>query len=199
MNSIALMTCRILTSEHGDSFESFPDKLVEFVSQMGFTTVPISSNSWDVEKLESFLKVIRPALIVLTGGEDMGVNVKRDQLENALLEYATDNPSVKVFGICRGMQIMVCSLGGSLRFVPDHVAKYHEIWEGEKFAGNVNSFHRFEIHKLPLEFSAVHYSPDGVLESIIHNQLPWVGWMWHPERMENTQWMVNLLRSQFRL
>ena len=197
--SIALMTCRTLTSEYGDSYEAFPDRLVEFVSNLGFTTVPISNVSWDTKDLNAYLKLIEPALVVLTGGEDLGVNAKRDELEKALLEYAAANPSVRVFGICRGMQIMVSSLGGRLRLVPDHVARYHEIWEGEMLTGRVNSFHKFEICELPSEFSPVHYSPDGVIESVIHDQLPWVGWMWHPERMESAEWMVSLLKGQLRL
>ena len=199
MKSIALMTCRIITSEHGESFESFSIKLTEFLSQLGYTAIPLSSNSWDSESLNSFLKLIRPNLIVLTGGEDIGVNIKRDEFERTLLLYATDNPSVRVFGICRGMQIMASSLGASLRPVHDHVAKWHEIWEGGKFIGKVNSFHKFEIRELPSDFTPVHRSPDGVLESIIHKNYPWVGWMWHPERMGNTSWMIKLLRSQLKL
>ena len=199
MKPIALMTCRVFTSEHGELFESFSEKLCEFVSLMGYTPVPISSNSWDSEDLDSYLSLIGPTLIVLTGGEDIGINVKRDELEKRLLKYAADNPSIKVFGICRGMQIMAISLGGSLRPVHDHVAKWHQIWDGDKLVGDVNSFHKYEIYELPSEFAPVHRSPDGVFESIIHNQYPWVGWMWHPERMEDSSWMIKLLRSQLNL
>jgi gamma-glutamyl-gamma-aminobutyrate hydrolase PuuD len=199
MTSIALMSCRSLISEHGDSYECFPDRLVEFVSELGFTTVPISSYSWNVQDLNAYLKLIQPALIVLTGGEDLGVNANRDELEKALLEHAFTNPHVRVFGICRGMQMMVSSLGGELRLVPNHVARDHEIWEGEMLIGRVNSFHKFEVCQLPSDFHPVHHSSDGIIESVIHQKLPWVGWMWHPERMENPQWMVNLLRSQLGL
>ena len=94
---------------------------------------------------------------------------------------------------------MASSLGGSLRRVEGHVGNWHEIWEGDKLVGVVNSFHNFVIDELPSDFSPIHHSSDGVLESINHNHYPWVGWMWHPERMEENSWMIKLLRSQLNL
>ncbi len=199
MKPVALVTCRIIKSEHGERFESFSEKLSEFVTSLGYAPVPLSSNSWEPESLDFFLNLMGPTLIVLSGGEDIGVNTKRDALEKKLLVYATENPSVRVFGICRGMQIMASSLGGTLRRIEGHVGNRHEIWEGNKLVGVVNSFHNFVIDELPSAFSPIHHSPDGVLESIIHNYYPWVGWMWHPERMEENSWMIKLLRSQLNL
>ena len=43
--------------------------------------------------------------LILTGGEDIGVSIIRDETEQELLSWACEY-AVPVLGICRGMQVM---------------------------------------------------------------------------------------------
>ena len=44
-------------------------------------------------------------LLILTGGEDFGSNLIRDETELSMLEAAREN-GIPVLGVCRGMQVL---------------------------------------------------------------------------------------------
>lgn len=48
--------------------------------------------------------------------------------------------------------------------------------------GMVNSFHNLALVDCPPGFVPCAQSEDGSIEAIAHQDLPWQGWMWHPER-----------------
>ena len=50
------------------------------------------------------------------------------------------------------------------------------------FPDNVNSFHDWGLYETPKDFCAIAHCEDASIEAIKHNDLPWEGWMWHPER-----------------
>jgi putative glutamine amidotransferase len=78
------------------------------------------------------------------------------------------------------MQVLGTRAGAHLREVSGHVGRRHDVFgiiQGEK-----NSFHRFAIHHCPKGYEILAASPDGVIEAVKHVDLPWEGWMWHPER-----------------
>ena len=54
---------------------------------------------------KAYLDSAAPDLLILTGGDDLGVTPERDETETQLLEHAlsTDLP---LFGSCRGMQLI---------------------------------------------------------------------------------------------
>jgi gamma-glutamyl-gamma-aminobutyrate hydrolase PuuD len=177
---VAFVTCRNLESKYGDEYQAFPNPIVELLSQRGFLVIPMVNIALNIEEL---IKFFSPNLIVLTGGEDIGLNTDRDEVENLLLDYALANSAVRIFGICRGMQFMVKKLNGTIGVVDGHSSGEHEIF-GSGFSGEVNSYHRNGIMELPDCFEVTVRSSDGVIEAIHHKELPWVGWMWHPERMK---------------
>ncbi len=108
----------------------------------------------------------------------MSVNPARDATERYLLSWAEKN-LVPVLGICRGMQMMGVWAGGSLKRMAGQVTRH--LLQGE-VVGEVNSFHDFSLSGCPLGFEVVARSEDGEIEAIRHTDLPWEGWMWHPER-----------------
>jgi gamma-glutamyl-gamma-aminobutyrate hydrolase PuuD len=150
--------------------------------------VPNVANSFfmdgHIQESFSWLHIIKPDAILLSGGNDIGAKPRRDRTESALLSYAA-KIGLPVLGICRGMQMMAVWSGGSLLPVIDHVGKRHRIqtavgsgdWPME-----VNSFHNYALAECPPDFSVAAYSEDKSIEAICHKTLRWEGWMWHPER-----------------
>ena len=116
---------------------------------------------------------------LLTGGDVIGKDITRDKVEFAALNLAKDK-SLKVLGVCRGMQVMSSFFGGTLKSVDGHLATRHRI--NDINSRKVNSFHSYTIDTLPECFKVIYRSNDNSIESISHKILPWTGCMWHPER-----------------
>ncbi len=109
-----------------------------------------------------------------------------------------------VLGICYGMQLMNALAGGALyadvqaqlsgaavhsaaRGGADHLVA---LAPGSRAAGlvgaerlGVNTSHIQAIAALGEGFRATGHAPDGVIEIIEHERLPWLGVQFHPERM----------------
>lgn len=130
----------------------------------------------------------------------------RDDLDFVLcrLFLAAGRP---VFGVGRGMQVLNVALGGTLwREVPAHpgadaagdavhtpaVFGFHgiEIVPGSRMAAvlggtlRVNSCHHQAVKDLGAGLKAAAFAPDGVIEAIEHESLPFFAVQWHPERCE---------------
>lgn len=131
---------------------------------------------------------------------------KRDELETLLLKelITLDKP---VLGICRGLQIINVTFGGTLYQdivsqnvshqhhymaepynVPYHEAKIlpntplHSI-TGEIKIG-VNSRHHQAIKKIAPRFSPMAFSEEGIIEAIYNpDKKFFIGVQWHPEDM----------------
>ena len=54
---------------------------------------------------------------------------------------------------------------------------------GHGFSGG--KFHDYGISDCPNNFKVIARSNDNSIEAIKHCELPWEGWMWHPEREPN--------------
>jgi gamma-glutamyl-gamma-aminobutyrate hydrolase PuuD len=151
--------------------------------EMGFLPIPLCSELYNAE---GYIEALKPDAILISGGNDIGEQPKRDMLETRLLDYAKDQ-NIPVFGICRGTQIINHYLGGTTRQVKGHVATNHVLvgdWAKRKGYSKVNSYHNFSITKdsIAKDLDALTFTEDGVVEAIKHKELPWMGIMWHPER-----------------
>ena len=71
---------------------------------------------------ESYLDRLGADLLVLTGGNDLGVTPERNASETKLLDHALHN-GIAVLGVCRGMQLINVHLGGRLAPIDGHVAR----------------------------------------------------------------------------
>ncbi len=179
--------------------DAIDERLNEFIVSFGGLPVPIPNNLFvkNINKTPSFyidewLNQIKPKGFVLSGGNDIGEYLNRDNTENKILNFAR-KMSLPTLGICRGMQLMTIWNGGKIKKLSGHVNTMHKI-TGE-INENVNSFHNYSPDKCPSDFYVTARSNDEKIEAMSHKNLPWEGWMWHPEREKKFQkW--NIIRAK---
>lgn len=186
--------------ERGERRDALDQRLSQWLWAMECLPLPIPNSLASLDGahangsvLHVWLRAVAPDALLLSGGNDIGSVQERDLTEAQLLGYARDR-ALPVLGICRGMQEMAVWSGGRLAPVIGHVRTCHRlrVVEGGAWPDTVNSFHTLALDGCPSEYRVAARSEDGVIESIRHTQLPWEGWMWHPERVQsfNTQEMM---------
>ena len=152
--------------------------------------------------LEYYLKQIRPDLIILTGGNDIGNSTKRDKTEKKLIELAIDN-YIPLLGICRGLQMINCFFGGKISEIHNHANKCHQVYLSGKFTDvygyktTVNSYHNFGIKRsdLGLNLDIMATDDNNMVEGVVHKNHFIAGIMWHPERPSKNQKDKNLIKQ----
>lgn len=171
--------------------------------------------------------------ILFTGGHDVspaiyheekkstcGVSCDvRDAMESFLLKKCLED-NKPLFGICRGIQFINASLGGTLyqdlpsefesetehHMTPpyDRAAHKVEVLQDTKLADiigsgvhEVNSYHHQAIKELSPRVDKMAVSEDGLVEAIaVKNQKFAVAVQWHPEfSYENNQDSVNVIQA----
>lgn len=178
---------KILVSQRVDEFpdrnesrDAVDQKLIHLIMDSGLIPIQVPnlllSKSGGPPHLLTWIDAQKAEGIVLSGGNECP---ERDETENFLLDWATKT-KVPVLGICNGMQRMGTFQGSKLMEVKNHVGVFHQL-KGE-ITGLANSYHNFAFKECPDGFRVAAVSEDGIIEAIIHNYLPWEGWMWHPER-----------------
>lgn len=178
-----------------------------------------------LENEESILKLAhRLDGLLLAGGEDVDplvygeqprpglgvINPERDRLEKALITemLALGKP---ILGICRGLQILNATLGGTLyqdldqqwdgnilhaqRARRSHLSHQVRIQPGTKLHRlfydqerlRCNSFHHQAVKDLAPGFIPTAWDDDGLIEAAEHLDYAFVmGVQWHPENLWRT-------------
>jgi len=155
-----------------------------------------------------FLENLKIDGIILSGGDNIGDNVRRDKTEKELIEFGI-NKKIPIFGVCRGMQVINQYFGGSVKTLENrkHVGQSHlvniihkkfDFLNKNNF--KVNSFHNNIIKKENLgkdlqSFAIV--NEDETIEGFLHKDLPIIGVMWHPER-EHSLENLSMLNQIFK-
>lgn len=172
--------------ERDERRDALDQRISAWLLAAGYMPVPVPNLLYSVNSEEGYnallmwLQAVSPVGVILSGGNDIGECPERDETERCLLQWAMKNIA-PVLGICRGMQMMSVSMGGSLKLVDGHVCTRHAL-HGPCIIGEVNSYHNYSLENCPPEFTVLAESEDSEIEAIRHVAMPWEGWMWHPER-----------------
>lgn len=194
------VTQRVVINARGERLDALDQRLAAWVVATGGLPLPIPNAFADDSSggtLARWIDVARLDAIVLSGGDDRGHAPERDLTEERLLAHAAAN-RLPVIGICRGAQMMALWAGSTLDAVSAHAGTRHalSVADGETdLPVEVNSFHNRGLRACPRGFQALAWSPDGSIEALRHTDLPWEGWMWHPER-ETTAGTSELARAR---
>ena len=167
----------------------------------------------DAARMDSILDGVDALL--LSGGDDVdpanyggnpddagSTNRRRDEFEIRLIQAALDR-EMPILGICRGVQILNVSHGGSVRNLRDDEAlsSRHGIGTGSFAAHDVdiaagthladvlgagsqevNSFHGQAVGRVGAGLRVCATADDGVIEAVERPDRPFViGIQWHPE------------------
>lgn len=150
------------------------------------------------------LAATRPALLVLTGGNDAvpradgagDFEESRNNTELALISRALES-GLPILGVCRGMHMLNLFHKGTVQedlgpVADDHVAKTHRVSLAAPLTGlagsavlETNSFHRQGFYADQVGAGlrvCAHCESDGVVEAVAHPDAPVIGIGWHPER-----------------
>lgn len=179
--------------EYQESRDALSHEWVEFLKNIDGIPIFIPNNLQDVKL---FLEELEIKGLILSGGGNIGDNSDRDKTEKEVIEYGIEQ-KIPIFGICRGMQVINKFFGGIQKKHVDssHVAKHHTIeisnqkfnLENNQKIIKVNSFHNNVISKddIGSQLEIIATSKEGLIEGLMHKELPIVGVMWHPEREPN--------------
>jgi gamma-glutamyl-gamma-aminobutyrate hydrolase PuuD len=75
--------------------------------------------------------------------------------------------------------------GAGLSRKEGHAGSRHKLvvaTRQNEWSTHVNSYHNWGLVSCPDLFEVAARAEDGAIEAIKHINLPWEGWMWHPER-----------------
>jgi putative glutamine amidotransferase len=179
---LVAITMRVeILAERAERRDALDQRLCTLVARLGGVPVPIVN---DEDTLRSFLQVVDPSAVVLSGGNDLevvgGEAPERDRVERLLLAWAAKTRT-PVLGICRGMQMIAVEAGAKIRRTESHVCDSHAL-HGE-ICGDVPSHHGWCIDDAPPGFAALAEADDHTCEAFISDDKLILGMMWHPERI----------------
>ena len=189
-------------------------------------------DAYTLKNTDSILKLADG--IILTGGEDINpleynntsnlkvcgdINYKRDTLERKLFDFAFEN-KIPLIGVCRGMQMMNVSSGGTLYGdIPTEIGTevihrnngevYHEIalcdtstliFPIETDTIMVNSWHHQGLKIMPNHLRVIARSFDGLAEAVVMDTSmhPFmIAVQFHPERLGKDNVIHQTIRDNF--
>ena len=180
MNTIFVTQRTNYIPEINESRDCLDVKLNEFIISCSFLPINIPNSLSVIDDLEEWFEKFSPVGIVFSGGENIGVNKIRDQLEKKLISFAVYK-KIPIFGICRGLQVLGLNSGVvKLKPVNQHVKVNHMV-KGH-INRVVNSYHNYALEACPNGYKVLARTADDNIEAIFNKEFQFLGIMWHPER-----------------
>ncbi|MFV0440768.1 MAG: gamma-glutamyl-gamma-aminobutyrate hydrolase family protein [Lachnospirales bacterium] len=179
--------------------------------------LPITTTNTNLDNIEKYVSMCDAVL--LTGGGDINpdlfkdtikkeyesfidlVPIKRDLFEIRLVKEAI-RQNKKIFGICRGMQVINVALGGNInQHIENHLDTVHraKLREDSILSSyfnqskiEVNSVHHQVVNKLGKGLIATAVSDeDNYIEAFESEDKKIVGIQWHMERLSEQYGFLN--------
>lgn len=190
----------------GERRDCLSRDVVSMLERMGVTPALVPNG---VRDPAAWLQRIGAEGLLLTGGNDVcgapmasdtkdSSDATRDATEAALLTHAV-RALMPVFGICRGMHMIIRHFGGNemerIQPADSHVRVQHDVildCDALRDVADVrgmasvatNSYHTLGVRprSVPGELIVFATSRDGFVEGVRHRTLPIIAVQWHPER-----------------
>lgn len=189
------VSLRIVTANnYNENRDAISHDWISFLEKINAYPILIPNS---LSNTKSFLENLEIDGIILSGGDNIGDNLERDQTEIELIEFGISK-KIPIFGVCRGMQVLNQYFGGSVKTLDTkkHVGKPHSIniihkkfdfLNKDNF--KVNSFHNNVIEKenIGKNLQSFAIMEDKTIEGFFHNEFLITGVMWHPEREQNLE------------
>ncbi len=191
-------------SDRGERRDCLDQAWTSLLGELGCLPVPLPNRLVDAAAAIDGFEL---DAVVLSGGNDLShfanasnTAPERDRFERALLDECARR-RFPVFGVCRGMQMLVHYHGGSLEPISGHVAEPHSLTVVDRQSmpledrDEVNSFHHWGIAESSQgpDLKVIAVAHDGSVEAVAHRHLPQWAVMWHPERAPNDRRDVQLI------
>lgn len=179
------ITMRIVEANgYAEPRDALAQNMIAFVQAAFPYTKFLLLPNLGVQNIPDYCKRMGVNRFIFSGGDDPNVTPLRDESEFSLMKYAEQN-KFPVLGICRGMQMMGQYFGMDMTPVENHVRTRHVV-AGDDIRQEVNSYHNYALKDCPEVCDIIARSQgDDAIEAIRHKNLPWQGWMWHPEREDD--------------
>jgi len=195
MKRIGLTQRVDIIPHYGERRDALDQQWYTLLLKVGLMPIPLPNINAD--NAIDLLNSLSLDGILLTGGNSLtylddtaqDCAPERDAFEAAIISYAIEQ-GLPLLGICRGMQMLNHSFGGSLQKVSGHIAKEHSISSLKTsyiFPKFVNSFHGWAIPQKGLGQNLLALAEDKNrnIEAFKHKYHSILGIMWHPERVSN--------------
>ncbi len=182
--------------KYGEKRDAISHDWIKFLELSNILPIFIPNR---LKNTTNFLEKMELDGFILSGGDNKGDDIERDNTEKEIIELAIKK-KIPMLGVCRGMQIINDFFNGNITKTNNskHVSKHHKIslidHDFQKLFHtdhiDVNSFHNNVIKKESigndLQIFAIS-EDDNTVEGFYHKNLPIIGVMWHPEREKNVQ------------
>ncbi len=153
------------------------------------------------EKVIDYIDNLKIDVVILSGGDDLGVYPSRDRTELIVLKHAL-KMKIPVIAICRGLQLVHTYFGGKLGsgnsdFVTKHRAVSH-LLEIDGSTKEVNSYHTNYIVEESISDCFEIFARcknDKSIEGLRNKSI--LAMMWHPERDAKVSKWNKLLIEKF--
>lgn len=211
---IVFITQKLIRDKHQQVLDGLEQKYIAYLKKILPKTAVFIPIINDVAHVRRLVDMIKPDLLIITGGNDVQPTRKednreydicpiRDEVEGYLIDYADENNIFKL-AICRGFQFLNVYYGGSLSYqLNNHPPGIDHICLYEDKEYNVNSYHRQGVHKdnmapclKPIAFS----ERDHLVEAYISQTdtiSPTLAAQWHPERKQFPVDLFKILWSRY--
>lgn len=207
---IGITTRIVNTQNYEEKRDALSHDWIRFLEKQDIIPILIPNNLSNVTK---FLETNSIQGLILSGGDNIGEDEDRDHTEKEIIDFGI-NKKIPIFGVCRGMQVINNFFKGKMTTLTNnsHVGKNHEVVILNKRIINilkkekilVNSYHKNVIDEEDLGNSLTTFAineKDNTVEGFLHNTLPIMGVMWHPERNpdENSEIVNKFLLKKIRI